>query len=155
MAYWLMKSEPHVFSIADLKRKRRETWDGVRNYQARNYLRQMALGDEALFYHSSCPQPGVVGIARISRTAFPDPTQFDPDSEYYDPGSKAEDPRWSAVEVEFVRAWPEVITLDALKTMPELADMPLVKRGNRLSVMPVASEQFMIITAMTTTRTKR
>lgn len=148
MAHWLMKSEPDVFSIADLARKRREAWDGVRNYQARNYMRQMAVGDEVLFYHSSCPQPGVVGIARISRTAFPDPTQFDPGSEYFDPGSKPEDPRWSAVEVEFVRSFAEVIALDALKTRPELSDMPLVKRGNRLSVMPVEPAQFRIITAM-------
>jgi predicted RNA-binding protein with PUA-like domain len=150
MAHWLMKSEPDVFSIADLARKRREAWDGVRNYQARNYMRQMAVGDEVLFYHSSCPQPGVVGIARISRTAFPDPTQFDPGSEYFDPGSKPEDPRWSAVEVEFVRSFAEVIALDALKTRPELSDMPLVKRGNRLSVMPVEPAQFRIITAMAT-----
>jgi predicted RNA-binding protein with PUA-like domain len=150
MAHWLMKSEPDVFSIADLARKRREAWDGVRNYQARNYMRQMAVGDEVLFYHSSCPQPGVVGIARISRTAFPDPTQFDPGSEYFDPGSRIDDPRWSAVEVEFVRSFAEVIALDALKTRPELSDMPLVKRGNRLSVMPVEPAQFRIITAMAT-----
>ncbi len=155
MPFWLMKSEPDVFSIADLQRKRREAWDGVRNYQARNYMRQMAVGDEVLFYHSSCAQPGVVGIARISRTAFPDPTQFDPGSEYFDPGSKPEDPRWSAVEVEFLASFPEVIALDALKSMPGLAEMPLVKRGNRLSVMPVEPEQFAIITAMARTRTKR
>lgn len=155
MPHWLMKSEPEVFSIADLKRQRRETWDGVRNYQARNYMRQMAIGDEVLFYHSSCPQPGVVGLARISRTASPDPTQFDPGSEYFDPGSKPDDPRWSAVEVEFVASFSEVIGLDALKAAPALAEMPLVKRGNRLSVMPVEPEQFAIITAMAPTRTRR
>jgi predicted RNA-binding protein with PUA-like domain len=155
MPHWLMKSEPEVFSIADLKRMRRETWDGVRNYQARNYLRQMAVGDEVLFYHSSCPQPGVVGLARISRTAFPDPTQFDPGSEYFDPGSKPDDPRWSAVEVEFLASFSEVIGLDALKAAPALAEMPLVKRGNRLSVMPVTPEQFAIITTMAPTRTRR
>jgi predicted RNA-binding protein with PUA-like domain len=148
VSFWLMKSEPDVFSIADLQRKRREAWDGVRNYQARNYLRQMAVGDEVLFYHSSCPQPGVVGLAKISRTAFPDPTQFDPDSEYFDPGSKPEDPRWSAVEVEHVRSFASVITLDRLKTLPELAEMPLVKRGNRLSVMPVTPDEHRAIVAL-------
>jgi predicted RNA-binding protein with PUA-like domain len=155
MPHWLMKSEPSVFSIDDLKRLRRETWDGVRNYQARNYLRQMAVGDEVLFYHSSCAQPGVVGLAKISRTAFPDPTQFDPDSRYFDPGSKPEDPRWSAVEVEFVEDFPAVIALDALKRLPDLAELPLLRRGNRLSVMPVTPEQFAIITAMAATRTRR
>ena len=149
MPYWLMKSEPDVFSIDDLKRKKRETWDGVRNYQARNYLRAMAVGDETLFYHSSCAVPAVVGIARISRAAFPDPTQFNPESEYHDPGSKPEDPRWSAVEVEFLRKFKAPLTLERLKSMPELAGLPLVQRGTRLSVMPVDELQWRAIVAAT------
>ena len=148
MPYWLMKSEPDVFSIDDLKRKKRETWDGVRNYQARNYLRAMAVGDETLFYHSSCAVPAVVGIARISRAAFPDPTQFNPASEYHDPGSKPEDPRWSAVEVEFVSKLKTPLPLELLKTLPELSELALVKRGSRLSVMPVTEAQWSAILDM-------
>jgi predicted RNA-binding protein with PUA-like domain len=152
MAYWLMKSEPDVFSIDDLKRKKKEPWDGVRNFQARNYLRAMALGDEAFFYHSSCAEPGIVGIAKISRTAFPDPKQFDPDSEYFDPTSPPQDPRWSAVEVSFVRKLKSPLSLETLKSMPALADMPLVKRGNRLSVMPVTPEQWQAVLSLAGTR---
>ncbi len=142
MAYWLMKSEPDVFSIDDLKRKKRETWDGVRNFQARNYLRSMALGDEVLFYHSSCAAPGIVGVANISKTAFADPTQFNPDSDYFDPTSPLETPRWSAVEVAFVRKLQKPLTLDVLKTVEALSHMPLVKRGNRLSVIPVTAGEW-------------
>jgi len=148
MAYWLMKSEPDVFSIDDLKRKKREVWDGVRNYQARNYLRSMQVGDEILFYHSSCAVPGVAGIARIRRGAFADPTQFDPRSEYHDAGSKPEDPRWSAVEVEFVRKLKTPLPLELLKTLPELSELALVKRGNRLSVMPVSETQWSAIVGL-------
>ena len=148
MSYWLMKSEPDVFSIDDLNRKKREAWDGVRNYQARNYLRSMAVGDEVLFYHSSCAVPGAVGIARIRKAAFPDPTQFDPASDYFDAGSKPEDPRWSAVEVEFQRKFKQPLPLEMLKTLPELADLALVKRGNRLSVMPVSENEWQAITAL-------
>ncbi|MGE4072823.1 MAG: EVE domain-containing protein [Lysobacterales bacterium] len=148
MSYWLMKSEPDVFSIDDLKRKKREAWDGVRNYQARNYLRSMAVGDEVLFYHSSCAVPAAVGIARIRKAAFPDPTQFDPGSDYFDAGSKPEDPRWSAVEVEFQRKFKQPLPLEMLKTLPELADLALVKRGNRLSVMPVSETEWQAITAL-------
>ena len=150
MSYWLMKSEPDVFSIDDLKRKKREAWDGVRNYQARNYLRSMAVGDEVLFYHSSCAVPAAVGIARIRKAAFPDPTQFDPGSDYFDAGSKPEDPRWSAVEVEFQRKFKQPLPLEMLKTLPELADLALVKRGNRLSVMPVSETEWQAITALAT-----
>lgn len=150
MAYWLMKSEPDVFSIDDLKRRKREVWDGVRNYQARNYLRAMQAGDEILFYHSSCAVPGVAGIGRIRRSAFADPTQFDPRSEYHDAGSKPEDPRWSAVEVEFVRKLKTPLPLDLLKTLPELSELALVKRGSRLSVMPVTPEQWAAIASLAT-----
>ncbi len=148
MAYWLMKSEPDVFSIDDLKRKKREVWDGVRNYQARNYMRSMQVGDEILFYHSSCAKPGIAGFARIRRGAFADPTQFDPDSEYHDAGSKPEDPRWSAVEVEFVRKLKTPLALDLLKTLPELSELALVKRGNRLSVMPVSEAEWNVIAGL-------
>ncbi len=150
MSYWLMKSEPDVFSIDDLKRKKREAWDGVRNYQARNYLRSMAVGDEVLFYHSSCAVPAAVGIARVRKAAFPDPTQFDPGSDYFDAGSKPEDPRWSAVEVEFQRKFKKPLPLELLKTLPELAELALVKRGNRLSVMPVGETEWQAITALAT-----
>lgn len=148
MPFWLMKSEPDVFSIDDLKRKKREVWDGVRNYQARNYMRSMQIGDEILFYHSSCAVPGVAGIAKIRRSAFADPTQFDPGSEYHDPGSKPEDPRWSAVEVEFVRKFKAPLPLELLKTLSELSELALVKRGNRLSVMPVSEEQWSAVVAL-------
>ncbi len=146
--HWLMKSEPDVFSIDDLKRKKREVWDGVRNYQARNYMRSMQLDDDVLFYHSSCAVPGIVGIARIRRTAFADPAQFNPESDYFDAGSKADDPRWSAVEVEFVRKLKTPLPLELLKTLPELSEFALIKRGNRLSVMPVGEQQWQAIVAL-------
>ena len=148
MPCWLMKTEPDVFSIDDLKRKKREVWDGVRNYQARNFMRTMQVGDEVLFYHSSCAVPGVVGIARIHRSAFADPTQFNPRSDYFDAGSKVDDPRWSAVEVEFVRKLKTPLPLDLLKTLPELSEFALVKRGNRLSVLPVSDAQWQAIMAL-------
>lgn len=151
MNYWLMKSEPDVFGIEDLKRRpdQTEPWDGVRNYQARNMLRdQMQAGDLAFFYHSNCAQPGIVGIMEIVRAGRPDPTQFDPDSKYYDPASRPDNPRWYLVEVRFQRQLRRTITLDELKTHPELADMPLVRRGNRLSVMPVTPEQWQFILSL-------
>mgnify|MGYP001033296431 CR=1 FL=1 len=151
MNYWLMKSEPDVFGIEDLKRRpdQTEPWDGVRNYQARNMLRdQMQVGDLAFFYHSNCAQPGIVGIMEIVRAGRPDPTQFDPDSKYYDPASRPDNPRWYLVEVRFQRQLRRTITLDELKTHPELADMPLVRRGNRLSVMPVTPEQWQFILSL-------
>ncbi len=147
MAFWLMKSEPDSFSIDDLKRKKRENWDGVRNYLARNHLRAMKKGDLAFFYHSSCAVPGIVGIAKISKTAFPDPTQFDPASDYHDPKSDPADPRWSVVEVTYARHMKRVITLTELKDLPALQDMPLVQRGARLYVMPVTDVQWEIILA--------
>ncbi len=149
MAYWLMKSEPDVFSIDDLKRKKKEAWDGVRNFQARNYLRSMAVGDQVLFYHSSCAVPGIVGTAKVSKPAFPDPTQFNPDSDYFDPTSPPDNPRWSAVEVAFVSKLKSALTLDELKTIDALSNMPLVKRGNRLSVMPVSAAEWAAIAART------
>ena len=139
--FWLMKTEPDAFSIDDLERKRRAPWDGVRNPQARNHMDAMKLGDLVLFYHSSCDPPGVVGIARVCAESHPDPTAFDPNSQYFDPKSKADAPRWRMVDVEFVAKLPRMVTLEALKADPELADMVVVKR-TRLSVQPVARGHF-------------
>ena len=133
-----MKSEPDAYSIDDLARDGREPWDGIRNYQARNMMRDdMQVGDEVLFYHSSCKLPGVVGIARVVSEAYPDPTQFDPESKYYDPKSNEDDPRWCLVDVEFVRKLERTIPLTELKSAPDLDGMVLLRRGNRLSIMPV------------------
>ncbi len=151
MNYWLMKSEPSEFSIDDLAARpgRREPWDGVRNYQARNFMRdRMQVGDLAFFYHSNCEQPGIVGIMRIASEARPDPTAFDPSDRHYDPKSDPDNPRWWLVEVEFVEKFRHPVPLSALKSRPELADMALVKRGNRLSVMPVEPQHWETICIM-------
>ena len=146
MAYWLMKSEPDVFGIDDLKRVKVEPWDGVRNYQARNMMRdQMEKGDQAFFYHSNCEVPGIVGIMTVARAGYPDDTAFDPEAKYYDPKSDPDSPRWYRVDVRFKRKFPKVIPLAELKTYSELADMPLVRKGNRLSIMPVTPEQWNFI----------
>jgi predicted RNA-binding protein with PUA-like domain len=148
-----VKSEPDVYSIDDLKAQKVTTWEGVRNYQARNYLRAMAKGDEVLFYHSNCDEPGVVGIATVARTAYPDPTQFDPAHKYFDPASNPADPRWSLVDVRFKRKLTRTVTLAELKARAdELGEFPLVRKGNRLSVIPVTDEQWAAITAMETGR---
>jgi predicted RNA-binding protein with PUA-like domain len=151
MKYWLMKSEPDTFSIDDLKRKGTEAWDGVRNYQARNYMRDgMKVGDTIFFYHSNCKVPGIAGLATVASTAYPDPSQFDAKSHYYDPGATREEPRWMLVDVKFKRKLKRVIALDELKGIDELADMPLVRKGNRLSVMPVTKHDFDFILALET-----
>ena len=142
MAHWLMKSEPDEFSIKDLQKVGEARWDGVRNYQARNFMRAMAVGDEFFFYHSSCPQPGIAGIGRIVEAAYPDPTALDPDSPYYDPKASAEKNPWSALRVAHVHTFHQVIKLDYLKQQAALAEMPLVQKGSRLSVMPVTDEQW-------------
>ncbi len=145
MNRWLMKSEPSEFSIDDLKARpgRREPWDGVRNYQARNMLRdQMKKGDLVFMYHSNCEEPGVVGIMKIVKEAYPDDTAFDPEDRHYDPKSDPDQPRWFRVDVGFVRRFKRTISLSQLKQCPELAGMPLVRRGNRLSVMPVTQAQW-------------
>jgi predicted RNA-binding protein with PUA-like domain len=143
MNHWLMKSEPDTFSIDDLKRKGREAWDGVRNYQARNYMRDgMRKGDKVFFYHSNCAEPGIVGIAEVVTEAYPDPTQFDPKSKYFDPASSRDNPRWMLVEVKFVKKLKRTITLKELQGDPALSDMPLVRKGNRLSVMPVSAAEW-------------
>lgn len=141
MRYWLLKSEPDVFGYPDLERVGREEWNGVRNYQARNFLREMNVGDLALFYHSNASPPGVAGVARVVRTAVPDDLQFDETSPYFDPRSSRHDPRWSMVQVAPVAALPTFVTLDALRALPELSDFALVRRGNRLSVLPVTPAQ--------------
>ncbi|UXI69166.1 EVE domain-containing protein [Tahibacter amnicola] len=149
MRYWLMKSEPDEFSIDALAKKKVEPWNGVRNYQARNFMRDgMKVGDGVLFYHSNCDEPGVVGIARIASAAYPDPTQFDAASDYYDAASTREEPRWLMVDVAFERKLRRTVTLAELKTHGELEDLALVKRGNRLSVMPVAKSEWDFILAL-------
>jgi predicted RNA-binding protein with PUA-like domain len=146
MNYWLMKSEPDTFSIDNLKQKKREAWDGVRNYQARNFMRDgMRVGDGVFFYHSNCAEPGIAGLAEVASDAYPDPSQFDPKSKYFDPGSSRDNPRWMLVDVKFVKKLKRVITLDELKTHPKLEGMTLLRKGNRLSVMPVDAAEWKYI----------
>lgn len=150
MHYWLMKSEPDAFSIDDLKKRPKQTepWDGVRNYQARNFMKQMQAGDLAFFYHSNCAVPGIIGIMQIAKIAYPDSTQFDANSKYYDPKSTIENPRWYRVDVKLVEKFPTIISLESLKQIPHLHGMQLLKKGNRLSVMPVTNEEWAIIEAL-------
>jgi predicted RNA-binding protein with PUA-like domain len=143
MNYWLMKTEPDEFSIDDLKSRKAEPWTGVRNYQARNYMRDgMRKGDGVLFYHSSCAVPGVAGIAEVATAAYPDPTQFDPKSDYFDAGSWRDAPRWFMVDVKYKRKLKRVIALTELKGRKELNDMILLRPGNRLSVSPVSEAEW-------------
>lgn len=147
MQYWLIKSEPTTFSIDTLKNMPDATdhWDGVRNYQARNFMKQMQLDDLAFFYHSNCKQPGIVGIVTIVKTAYPDFTALDPESNYYDPRSSRDKPIWEMVAVKFKVKFSNSITLNELKTMPELQQFRLVQKGNRLSVMPVTADEWHVI----------
>lgn len=143
MPYWLMKSEPDVYSIDDLARDGQTFWEGVRNYQARNYMRDdMQVGDLVLFYHSNAEPTGVAGVARVCRAAYPDPTAWDPKNPYHDPKCPVGEPRWLRVDVEFVQKLPAVVTLEALKAEPALDGMLVVKRGMRLSVQPVEAPHF-------------
>ena len=148
--YWLMKSEPDVFSIDALASRPQKTehWDGVRNYQARNFMRAMRRGDLAFFYHSSCPEPGIAGIIEIARAAYPDFTAWDPQSEYHDPASTPENPRWYMVDVRFRRKLKRLISLAELRAHPKLKKMQLLARGSRLSVMPVTPTEWQTILAM-------
>ena len=151
MAYWLFKSEPDTFSIDALYQapKRTTHWDGVRNYQARNYMRDgMRRGDQGFFYHSNCEVPGIIGIVEVVCEAYPDHTAFDPDDPHYDPKSDPDDPRWLMVDVKFVRKLKRNISLAELKANPALSDMPLVRKGNRLSVMPVTEAEWHAILEM-------
>lgn len=137
MNYWLMKSEPEVYSIADLQRQRKTIWDGVRNYQARNFLRQMQLGDLAFFYHSNTNPPCIAGLMRVVKTGIADPTQFEPNSIYYDPKSSPQSPRWQTVALEFVEAFSNPILLSILRQEFSGEELMVVRQGNRLSVMPI------------------
>ena len=149
MNYWLIKSEPDEFSIDALARNKREPWSGVRNYQARNYMRDgMRRGDGIFFYHSSCAQPGIVGIASVAGAAYADPTQFDPRSDYFDATSQRDAPRWQLVDVKFKRKLKRPIALAELKGHPELRELALLRRGNRLSVLPVSHAQWGFILAL-------
>lgn len=140
MAYWLMKSEPNVYSIDDLEREKTTIWDGVRNYQARNYLQQMQVGDIAFFYHSNCKSPSIVGLMMIIEANLPDPTQFDPKSSYFDPKATVEHPRWFTARVQYQEKFSREISLTTLKTKFSGDELLIVRKGNRLSVIPVAEE---------------
>jgi predicted RNA-binding protein with PUA-like domain len=143
MNCWLFKSEPDVFSFADLKTRRREPWSGVRNYQARNYMRdQMQVGDAALFYHSSCPEPGIAGLMIIASEPYADPTQFNPRDEYFDARATPEKPIWQLVDVAWHADLPKFVPLESLKADPALADMLILRKGNRLSITPVTAAGF-------------
>jgi predicted RNA-binding protein with PUA-like domain len=147
--HWLMKSEPGSYSIDDLKRDGSSSWDGVRNYQARNFLRdEMKPGDLVLFYHSNAEPPGVAGVAKVASEPHPDKTQFDKRSKYFDAASKPDDPRWWLVDIEFVERFPGVVSLPAIKDEPALAGILVAKRGMRLSVQPVEKDHFDVIRKM-------
>ncbi|HEY1034373.1 MAG TPA: EVE domain-containing protein [Pseudoxanthomonas sp.] len=148
--YWLMKSEPDTFSIDNLKKVGTEPWNGVRNYQARNFMRAMQVDDGVLFYHSNCKEPGIVGTATVATAAYPDDTQFNPKSDYYDPKSTREEPRWSLVDVKFDRKFKRTITLDEIKQHGDALGegFALIQRGNRLSVLPVTAAQWKFLLAL-------
>lgn len=151
MNFWLMKSEPETFGIDDLANRPGQTehWDGVRNYQARNMMRDdMKQGDQVFFYHSNCSDPGIVGIMQVVKESYPDFTAFDPHCNYFDPKSNPDRPRWFMVDVKFVRKLNRTITLKELKAHQELAGMQLLQRGNRLSVMPIRQEHWELILAL-------
>lgn len=150
MNYWLFKSEPDVYGIDHLASEynQQSAWDGIRNYQARNHLRDdVKVGDQVLFYHSSCPHPGAVGVMEVVRAAYPDPAQFDPENGYYDPKATADNPRWYAVDVKLIRKFSRVLPLSKLKKLPVLAEMQLFKQG-RLSVVPLTESEWQIITSL-------
>lgn len=143
MQYWLMKSEPDVYGLDDLRREKTDHWDGIRNYQARNFMRdRMRKGDLAFFYHSNCEQPGIVGIMKIHREAYPDFTALDPKQKYYDPKSDPAKPRWFMVDVKYVRKLKRPITLNELKQHKALENMRLFQRGNRLSILPIEKKEW-------------
>jgi predicted RNA-binding protein with PUA-like domain len=146
MSYWLMKSEPDDYSIDDLRKDKREPWDGIRNYQARNMMRDdMKIGDEILFYESNCKQPGVVGIAKVASKPYADPTQFDKTAKYFDAKSHKDKPRWILVDVAFVKKLSRKITLAEIKAKKSLHGMILTRKGNRLSIMPVEKKHWDVI----------
>ena len=141
--YWLVKTEPDVYSIDDLKRDRVTGWDGVRNYQARNFMRDdMKRGDQVLIYHSNATPPGVVGVGEIAKESYPDPTAFDPNDPHFDPKSDPAKPRWMQVDIRFRKKFKRLIPLQELRDVPALSKMPLLQRGQRLSVQPVDKKDF-------------
>jgi predicted RNA-binding protein with PUA-like domain len=142
MQYWLVKSEPQCYSVEDLKRDKTTQWNDVRSYQARNFIRGMKKGDWLLFYHSSCAVPGIVGLAKVDKEAYPDPTQFDSKSEGYEKASTQENPRWSTMDAKFVEVFKEPLTLAELKNDPAFAGMVVTQQGSRLSVQPVSEKHF-------------
>lgn len=148
MSYWLFKTEPDEFGIQDLAqaKNKRENWNGVRNYQARNFLRdQVALDDLVFIYHSSCKLVGIAGLAKISQIGLVDPSQFDPQSAYFDPKSTPDKPRWFMVEVEHVETFEHVLALKEIKRMPDIVHIGLVQKGHRLSIMPVQEGEFALL----------
>lgn len=148
MKYWLMKSEPDTFGIDDLAAMpgKTEHWDGVRNYQARNMMRdEMKLGDQVFFYHSNCKEPGIVGIAKVVKSGYPDFTAFDPNEKYYDPKSDPDNPRWYMVNIKLIRKLKRPVTLNEMKNYKSLAEMKLLAKGNRLSVMPINKKHWDLI----------
>ncbi|MFN0118184.1 MAG: EVE domain-containing protein [Elusimicrobiota bacterium] len=149
MRYWLMKTEPEVFSIQDLKKMKTNHWDGVRNYQARNFMRdQMKMGDLILFYHSNATPPGIAGLAKVSKEAYPDFTAWDKKSEYFDPKASKEKPTWMMVDVQFVEEFKQLIPLESLRMNPQLKDMLVIKKGMRLSIQPVSQTHFNAVLIM-------
>ena len=149
MKYWLMKSEPETYSIDDLKKNTIDHWDGVRNYQARNFMRdEMKKGDQVLFYHSNCRMPGVVGVAEVWREGHPDPTAFDKKSPYYDAKSVPQQPRWIMVEVKFKKKFAGTVSLEQMKKQKALANMKVLQKGNRLSITPVTRQEFDLILSL-------
>ncbi len=151
--YWLMKSEPDAYSIDDLERDGSEPWDGIRNYQARNNMRAMNIGDLVFFYHSNAKPPGVVGVAKVCKTVYPDHTAWDPKSKYFDAKSPKDDPRWEMVDLEFVEKTPRMVSLEDLKADPDLEGMVVTQRS-RLSVQPVSKEHFKHVLALAGAKTK-
>jgi predicted RNA-binding protein with PUA-like domain len=137
MAHWLMKSEPEVYGIAHLEAEGTTLWDGIRNYQARNFMRSMAVGDRAFFYHSNATPPGIVGLMEVVETGLTDPSQFDPSSKYHDPGSSPDAPRWDCVRLRFLRRFSRLLSLQELRDGFDAEALPVVRRGNRLSILPV------------------
>ncbi len=137
ISYWLMKSEPVAYSISDLKKEQTTIWDGIRNYQARNFMRSMKVGDQAFFYHSNCSPPGIVGLMEIIKTSVVDPTQFDPQNKYFDPKSSKESPRWDCVQLKYVGQFKKMMTLEDLKNSYDVDQIAVVRKGNRLSILPI------------------
>lgn len=145
MSYWLFKTEPDAFGIEDLQNRPEQTepWDGVRNYQARNFLRdEVKVGDNVFIYHSSCKNVGIAGVAEVVKAGYPDETQFDPESDYFDPKATPESPRWFRVDVKFIEKFPRVLSLKAIKAQPKITEIGLVKKGTRLSIMPVQADEW-------------